>query len=104
MVEDRVQFIQSIHLNNTTLKDCIKECFNQMMFLYNVVHHYDLGIIDMSIDNSIVKFSLTYDDISDAQNIEDNLKLHNIIEIYNTKYQLCSLRNETVISIKLTKI
>jgi hypothetical protein len=75
-----------------------------MMFLYYVVNHYDLGVIDMSVDNSIVKFSLTYDNISDARNIEEVLKLYNVIDIYNTRYQLCSLTNGNIINIELTKL
>lgn len=101
-VFDRIQFLKEIEFPDS-LECCIKEYFDHMMCMYNIVRYLPLSNIIMESNDSVVKFSLVYIDSSDADIIEERLKNTETLKIYKSVFSVSIDRNENTLNITLTK-
>ncbi len=102
VVDNRIQFLKEIEIPDS-LEYCIKKYFDQMMCMYNIVQYVPLSNIIMEPDDSIVKFSLEYNNYSDADIIEDRLKYLETIKIYNSLFTVSVSREENTLHVLLSK-
>lgn len=104
VVDNRVRFMQEIELHkDISLEYCIKDYFDQMMCMYNIVEHVPLSNIKMDCDGKVVNFSLCYNNNHDADIIESRLSFNNIIEIYKSRFIVNVERIDNILNVVLTK-
>lgn len=82
---DRLMFCQSINIDPALQ---VKDFFNEVMGMYNLVENLDYRYINGSInENNKIQFTIGFDSPNTARIIESNLN-GNIITVYNENYML----------------
>lgn len=102
---DRLVFCQSITGVDPALQ--VKDFFNEVMGMYNLVENSDYRYINGSInENNKIQFTIGFDSPNTATFMKNNLD-GNIITVYNTEYMLSEIvedYNDNEITLEFKRI
>lgn len=98
---DRIEFSKSIKDINIT--DLIKDHFNEIMILYDLMDKFNYTDISASIDKDIISFSIYFETIKEA-NIINQFINHMRIPVYDLTYIAQSIINNNELKIQLNRI
>lgn len=87
---NRIEFFQSIKLNDLAVADYIVNCFNQVMLLYNILSKVSNNIEISRMQDNMIQFRLEYENPNNIQELNNHISQIPYINVYGMQYSLQS--------------